>query len=250
MKKLVILALVLCLALSLVACGSKTDAPASSSGGGSSSGGSGNDSGGDIDLNEVAANMVEEAVEAKSNSLAAAFKSIKARGLEQADVEPTWDYTVNEEGWHAYGDNSHGAIRFTLADENAILGDGDYEAWLKQVFDATAKASDDGHNIQGFSWGDGDVEKTWDDFINGGGWMETWSYKYNGKIIDVYVSQEHHKDAEIYQKDGEWVYDCNAVEIDIADGLQKGWDETWADMEAAFEEYGDEIEDALRDYTN
>lgn len=248
MKKLVLLALVLCMALSLVACGSKTDAPAS--GGGSSSGG---DSGsGDIDLNEVAANMIEEAEELNSFSFKAALNSIAARGLSQADVEPKWDYVVDDEKNQAYGDSSHGVIRFSHKGEE-LTAEGEYDAWKKQLFDATAKASDDGYNIEGFSWGNGDVEMTWDDFANKEGMLETWSYRYNGTIMDVYVKQTSLKDSEYVQGDDgqyDFVYYYNAMQVDIADGIQKSWDETWADLESAFEEYGDEIEDALRDYTD
>ena len=40
----------------------------------------------------------------------------------------------------------------------------------------------------------------------------------------------------------------NAVEFDIGVGLQKSFDDTWAEMESYFEENEDEIQQALEDY--
>ena len=79
--------------------------------------------------------------------------------------------------------------------------------------------------------------------------------------MDVYAEQAKEKDSELIGDPywdaeagqtvwPEWTHYYNGVQIDITTGLQKSFDETWEDMEKAFEEYGDEIEDALRDFQN
>ena len=245
MKKLIALTLAMVLALSLLAaCG----------GGGGSSGVGNNDDlrrdgeDGKIDIEKAAENILEDAISNNAFSVAAADASLKARGVSKSAVEPDWPYTVDEEKMQAYGDTSHGVIRFTKKD--GYVSDEEYEAWLKKAFSATAAASDDGYNIQGFSWGDGDIEKTWEEFISGESFIVTWSYRYNGTIMDVYVEQAKEKDSDYdMNEDGEWFWThyYNGVQIDIADGLQKGWDDMWQDLEDAFEEYGDEIQAALED---
>ena len=279
MKKMTALMITLILALSLLAaCGggngannssinssannssaNNSTSSSNSSGNPSSqaSGNNDNSGGGDIDLEKAAENILEEAVATKSFSVAAADASLKARGVSKSAVEPDWPYTIDEDKMQAYGDNSHGVIRFTKND--GYLEDGEYDAWKKKAFEATAAASDDGYNIQGFSWGDGDIEITWDEFINSESWMETWSYRYKGTIMDVYVEVAKEKDSELLgdpywdEDEGmtiwpEWTHYYNGVQIDIADGLQKSWDDTWQDLDDVFDQYGDEIEDALKDF--
>ena len=214
---------------------------------------------GKIDLQNIADNLLNDAIESNSFSVAAAEAAWQQRGVSKSALEPAFGYTVDEEKMQAYGDSSHGVIRFTKND--GYLEDGEYDAWLKKAFEATAAASDDGYNIQGFSWGSGDVKLTWDEFINSESFIQTWSYKYNGKIMDVYVETAKEKDSELIgdpywdEEKGEtiwpeWTHYYNGVQIDIANGLQKSMDEVWQDMEDAFEEYGDEIRDALQDYAN
>lgn len=265
MKKFTAIVLVLILTVLLAACGAKdavqdtvrnviSGDSGSEDGGLSADEGSRADGEGTIDLENVAANLVEEAIEANSFSVAAARQAIEARGINFSAIEPDWDYTVNEEGYHAYGDSGKGVILFTKA--AGLLEDGEYEAWLKKAFEATAAASDDGYNIQGFSFGEGDIEKTWDEFINSESIIQCWSYKYGGAIMDVYVEVAEEKPSEL---DGdpywneeleqtvwpEWIYYYNGVQFNVGDGLQKSWDDTWEEVEKAFEENEEEIKKAL-----
>ena len=265
MKKLIALTLAMVLALSLLtACDGilpfnrdKSDS-SDSSDSSDRSGNSDNDDG-KIDLEKAAERILDDAIASNSFSVAAADAAWKQRGVSKSDLEPVFDYIVDEEKMQAYGDSSHGVIRFTK--NNGYLEDGEYDAWLKKAFDATAAASDDGYNIQGFSWGDGDVKLTWDEFINGESFIQTWSYKYNGTIMDVYVEVAKEKASELEgdpywdaEKEEtvwpEWTHYYNGVQIDITTGLQKSWDELWQDMEDAFEEYEDEIRDALEDFAD
>jgi hypothetical protein len=242
MKKAITIALVLLLALSLAACGgsSNNDTPTGSSG--------------DIDINAAAENLVEDAIEGDAFSEAAAMQALGNRGIEKSAIEPDWAYTIDESKMTTYGDTSHGSVEFIKTDGE--ISDEEYQAWLKKVFDATAAASDDGHNIQGFAFGNGDVEKTWDEIANNESFMLVWSYKYNDTIMDVYpeCKEDPDRESEVItnEETGSWeiVYHYKSVAVDIATGLQKSFDETMKDAEAAFEEHGDEIEDALRDAAN
>jgi hypothetical protein len=229
MKRFITLALVLVLALSLLtACGGKNKTP--------------NAAGGDL-----IGNLVENAITANAFSEEAAFQALGYRGIKKEAIRPDWDYTVDEALYTTYGDTSHGSIEFIK--EDGELTKDEYNIWLKKVFEATAAISDDKHNIEGFSYGDGDIELTFDAFINKDSWMQAWSYKYNGTIMDVTVSLEEDRDQEsVLNDDWTWTYHYKSVEIDIANGLQKSWDETWKEMEDYFDEHGDEIEDALKDY--
>ncbi len=267
MKKPIILTLALILALSLAACGGNS--PTSQDGDtakGNDNAQTNDDNGdsGNSNVDELVDDIIDNAVESNSFSLAAAFAAMKRRGVEQADVEPEWEYTVDEEKNQAYGDTGeygNGVIRFTKAD-GSYLTDEEYEAWAKKLFDATAKISDDGHNIYGhdvlFGENPGaDVEITFDDAMGKGSdamiVMQGWGYKYNGNYIRVNIEQAQEKDSEYEQNaSGEWVWIhyYNGVQADVATGLQQSFDDTWDDVEDAFDEYGDEIQDALDDFAN
>ncbi|MDR1669619.1 MAG: hypothetical protein LBR76_06650 [Oscillospiraceae bacterium] len=264
MKKRFILAPVMILTLALAACGGNGAAPSVPQGGGTLPAVTDADSGGETDLSlgDAVNEIIDDAIENDSFSLAAAYAAMKERGVEKADVEPVWDYTVDEENFHAYGDSGsygHGLIRFTKTG-GAYLTDGEYDAWAKKLFDATAAISDDGYNIYGYDvlFGENpgaDVEISFDGAMGKGSGamivMQGWGYKYNGSYIRVDIERAEEKDAD-YEQDaaGEWVwiYYYNGVQADVRTGLQKSFDDAWEDAEDAFDEYEDEIEDAIGDY--
>ena len=67
--------------------------------------------------------------------------------------------------------------------------------------------------------------------------------------MDVYIEQIKEKDSDYGQdENGEWTWThyYNGVQVDIATGMQKTFGEYEEDIDEAFEEHGDEIEDALR----
>jgi len=256
MKKILAFALVLVLALSLAACGGNNSLPS----GGSTSGGG---SDGKIDLEKAADKLMEEADEANAFSLAAALAAMKARGVEKADVEPGWEYAVDEktDTYGDTGDYGHGVIRFTKKDGE--VSDEEYEAWARKLFDATAKISDDGHNIYGydnlFSDGDPNSEISFDDALgkNSTAMIVTqgWGYKYGGAYMTVSIEREDapgFNSEYIQDEGGNWYFthSYTRVKADIATGLQKSFDDIWSDVEDAFEEHEDEIKDALENYGN
>ncbi len=271
MKKLLTIALALILALTLAACGGNDAASPDSKTGDNQDNANDNtdvntndtDSDNDkINLEDAAGDIIDDAIASNNKSMAAAFAAMKQRGVEQADVEPDWEYTVDEEAFHAYGDTGdygHGLIRFTKAD-GAYLTDEEYDAWAKKLFVATANVSDDGYNIYGhdvlFGENPGaDVEITFDAAMGKGSdamfVMQGWGYRYNGSYIRVNIEQAEEKDSEYEQNaDGEWVWIhyYNGVQADVATGLQQSFDDTWGDVEDAFDDYGDEILDALEGF--
>jgi hypothetical protein len=252
MKKLLALALTLVLCLSLAACSVKDkvqNAVKDAISGENSSGASKED--GKIDIDNAVDNIVKEAITADAFSEEAAAQALSNRGISVKAIAPDWDYIIDDTQYRVYGDSSHGKIEFIKKDGE--ISTEEYNAWLKKLFEATAAASDDGHNIEGFSFGNGDVEYTWDTFINSESWMKVWAFKYKGTIMDVYpeVNDDPENESEYTQdENGQWgfVYHYKSVAVDIADGLQKSFDETWQEMEDYFAEHEDEIRDALEDF--
>ncbi len=194
---------------------------------------------GKIDAEKVAKEMVKEAEITNSFSEAAAEASMKKlAGLGKADLQPDFPYILDDNTKANYGDNSH--AQFFFIKEGGDISKEEYQAWLKKVFDATASVSDDKRNIQGYGFGKGDVEKTFDEVLKGG-FMKVWSYKYKGKIIT--------KTGKFSTKEKTYGTDQSkdiAVKIDIAVGMQKPFGEYEKDIEKAFEEHGDEIKEALK----
>ena len=162
------------------------------------------------------------------------------------DVEPGFAYILDDDTKGNYGDDSfcgRGTL-FFIKDGSDVTKE-EFEAWVKKVFEATAKVSDDGYNIEGYGFGNGEVEKQLEAVLTG--FINTWSYKYNGTILDVYVETKYSS-----FNTGEKVYGNEyskdiAVKVEIGVGMQKSWDETVEDVEKAFEENGDEIEKTLED---
>ena len=270
MKKIALLVLSLMLALSFAACGSKPDSEGAGGGAdqqvsprasdNSDSSDSPDSSDEDkIDALDIAESLLEEAAADNSFSVAAAAAAWKQRGINVSDVEPDWEYTVNEDAMHAYGDTSsygHGVIRFTKKTEG-YLSDEDYRAWVAKAFKATADIADNGFNIQGFDWGDGIVPRTLDEVFDS--FVQTWSYIYNDTIMNVYVEIAKEKESELEgdpywdEEKGEtvwpeWTHYYNGVQLDIGTGSQGEWN--WDDLDKIFEEYEDQIKDALKDYAN
>jgi hypothetical protein len=258
MKKLVLIALILALTFSLAACGAKEavqdavrDAmPAESESPDSSAKADEEDK---IDVTEAAEKMVEEAAERDAFSLAAATAFWKAKGVDMDAAAPDWDWTVDEEKMATYGDEpdssyGHASVVFEKAGGGEISKE-EFQAWARKVFDATAAASDDGHNIIGWEFaGDGEdalSEAAFEDAIDA--FMPGWGFMRDGKNMVVYLSEAYDtgKDSAI----GRELYYYGAA-ADMAVGLQKSMDDAMADADAAFEEYEDEIKAALEDYAN
>jgi hypothetical protein len=199
---------------------------------------------GKIDAAKVVEEVVREAEIKNSFSEAAAEAAMKKlAGLGKKDVQPDFAYTIDEDTKAIYGDNTHAQF-FFIKDGGEISKD-EYRAWMKKVYDATAAVADDKQNIQGYGFGKGDIPKTFDEVMSGG-FMKVWSYKYKGKIMDVYPDTKNGtftvKDKTYGTKGGGDI----AVKIDIATGLQKPMAEYEKDIEKAFDEHGDEIKKALQ----
>ena len=275
MKKLIALTLALVLALSLLtACdgislpsldrsgaSDSSDSPpnqdrSASSDSSDSSGRPDNsdDDDGKIDVEKAAERILDDAIENNSFSVAAADAAMKQRGVSVDLFAPDWDWNIDEEKMHAYGDTGsygHGVVRYTKTTEGYLTGD-EYREWVAKAFMATAEISDNGFNIQGFDWGEGIVPKTIDEVFDG--FLQTWSYVYDETIMNVYVEIAEEKASELegepyWDADKgeyvwpEWTHYYIGYQIDVGTGSQGEWD--WDELERVFEEYEDEIKDAL-----
>lgn len=238
MKKFAIFIFMMLLVLLLVSCGSEAD-PTSPSNGEDAT----------LDVMQAVDDALQEAEEFNSFSEeAVAYYFEKAAGLQLENVKPDWDYTVG--AYSAYADSpesgyGHGVIAFTKADGE--VSDELYDAWLNKVFNATAAVSQDGFNCIGYEFAsDGEdalAQTTLEEAI--GGFMSGWAFRYNDKMMVVYVDREYDNDKES-EIGSLFFYD--GVSIDIGVGLQKNWSDTMDEAEQYFEENADEISDALSDY--
>lgn len=257
MKKATILFCILVLALSLVGCGMKDAVQGAVRGAlsGESNDDNGGDSGGDakIDANAIAQNIAEDAIEHNSFSLAAAEAFWKSAGININDAAPDWEWTVNEEKMATYGDKldtgyGHASILFEKKDGSEISEE-EFKAFAKKVFDATAAASDNGHNIIGWEFvgenedalGEVSFERAYE------GWLQGWGFLKGGRNMVVYLGEAY--DTEKDSTTGRMFYYYGAS-ADIAYGMEKSMDELLKDLDDAFEQYEDEIKDALEQYSS
>ena len=226
MKKVLCLWLAILMMLTLAACGDK-------------------EAGEKNDAKDVVESVIKEAEEFESFSQEAVEHYLKAYGITYEDLKPGWEYTVAEKG--AYADdpeNASGHAVVIFKAPNGEITDQQIQDYYKQVFQATAAASDDGYNIIGHEFvGEGEdpaaettLEKALDRFVQG------WCFRKGGKNMAVYVSSTYDNDKES-QLDRLFYY--NGVKFDIGVGLQKDLDSTLDDAASALEEYEDEIKDAL-----
>ncbi len=192
-------------------------------------------------VNEKAQEEYEDSLKTFSPE-AAEYYLEKATGIKVTEIEPDWEWEYANK-YHTLGQEGRGLFQFTRKD--AELTDEEMNAYFKKVFDKTAATSDDGYNIIGYEFvGEGENaldEVTLEDAL--GGWLQGWAFRVNGTIYTVYVSSEYDNDKES-ELDRYFYY--NAVKVDIAQGMQKDWDDYMSDIE----ENKDEIEEALKDFAN
>ena len=204
-----------------------------------------------INAEDVINKELEEAEEHDSFSRGAVeYYLKKTAGIKLDELEPDWEWKLKS-NYSAYADDpasgtGHAVITFTKA-EGEVTED-EFDAWYKKVFDATAKASDDGYNIRGYEFaGDGEDalgEVTLDEALDS--WlMKGWGFRVDGKNYVVYVSDEYdnNKDSEL----GKLFY-YDGAKVDIGVGLQKSFSDTMDEAEKYMSENDDEIRDAIKDY--
>ncbi len=204
-----------------------------------------------INAEDVINKELEEAEEHDSFSRGAVeYYLKKTAGIKFDELEPDWEWKLKSD-YSAYADDpasgtGHAVITFTKAEGEVT--DDEFDAWYKKVFDATAKASDDGYNIRGYEFaGDGEDalgEVTLDEALDS--WlMKGWGFRVDGKNYVVYVSDEYdnNKDSEL----GKLFY-YDGAKVDIGVGLQKSFSDTMDEAEKYMSENEDEIRDAIKDY--
>lgn len=245
MKKLLALLLAVMMLFMLASCGNKDNSETTTVANGEN-----NET---INADDIVDKALEEAEEHDSFSQGAVEYYLKKTvGIKLADLEPDWDWKLKTD-YSAYADDpsssyGHAVITFTKAEDEVT--DDEFDAWYKKVFEATAKVSQDGHNIRGYEFaGDGEDalgEVTLDEALDS--WlMKGWAFRVDGKIYVVYVSDEYdnNKDSEL----GKLFY-YDGAKVDIGVGLQKSFDDTMNEAESYMAENEDEIRDAINDYLN
>lgn len=249
MKKVFVLLLAIIMVLCLTACGEKpvsdNSDPKNETNIGEDTENKADDK---IDVQDAVDQIIEEAEELNAFSIEAVEHYLKAYGIALSDLEPEWDYVVNENSVYADAPDSgygHAVIRYNAA-ENELTDEQIHDFYAK-VFAVTAAASDDGHNIIGYEFaGEGEdalAEVTLEEALDS--WMPGWGFRSNGTLMVVYVETgyDNEKDSEFDR-----LFYYNSVKADIGTGLQASFDDTWSELEDYFEENEDAINDALEDY--
>ena len=192
-------------------------------------------------MSEKAQEDYEDSLETFSPE-AAEYYLEKATGIKADEIEPDWEWEFASK-YSALGEDGRGLFTFTKKDGE--LTDEEIDTYFKKVFDKTAAVSQDGYNIIGYEFvGEGENaldQTTLEDAL--GGWLQGWAFRVDGTIYTVYVSSEYDNDKE---SEFDRLFYYNAVKVDIAQGMQKGWDDYMSDIE----ENQDEIEEALKDFAN
>ncbi|MDO5571118.1 MAG: hypothetical protein Q4F97_06590 [Bacteroidales bacterium] len=189
----------------------------------------------------------EDIVAEKVNSFSqkAAENSIKAiGGMSLASFAPEWKYEVDESTMTNYGDSNHGSILFQKHSGES-LSDEEYDAWIKKVYEATKAVSDNKMNIYGYESKSKKEEAMteWklDEILNQTGFMaklgnREWGFVYKGSLKRVRIERWDNKKFDDKVISG--------VEIDVANALQKSFDDTMKDAEKALED--PEVQKALK----
>ncbi|MBQ3546368.1 MAG: hypothetical protein IJA34_15500 [Lachnospiraceae bacterium] len=192
---------------------------------------------------EVVKDNLDKAEEYDSYSVEAVEHYFSSIGLKVDDVKPAFDYSVGEYGAYADDPDSssgHGVIIFKK--EESEVSDDEYNEWLDKVFKATASVSQDGYNIIGYEFvSDGEdalSETTLEDAISG--FLSGWSFRYNDKIMTVYVDRKYDNDKESQLG---YIFYYTGVSVDIGVGLQKSFDDTMDEAESYMEENEKELEE-------
>ena len=193
---------------------------------------------GKIDVQAVA----EKVFKGETRSKAAAEHFIKKNGgLKLSDILPDWSYTTEPEKNNFYGDESKGVVRF-VKPEGEELSKEDYIEWVRKVYAATAKISDDGFNIKGFENADDAAtalsEKPINEMIEQSltGWiylgMYDWGYRLNGRMMRIWMNRNE-------KNNNYW------AQIDVCRAMEKNMDDLMKDAEKALERK--DVQDALKD---
>lgn len=186
--------------------------------------------------------IVEEVFKGEARSKAAAEHYIKkSGGLNPSHLLPDWNHTTEPEQNNFYGDSGKGVMRFWKP-EGEELSKEDYIAWVRKVYEATKKISDDGFNIRGFEDSsekdEALSEKPFDEMIEKGdsGWfylgMYNWGYRLNGKFMRIYTERSDKNDKYYAQ-------------VDVCNAMHKSMDELFQDAEKALER--EDVQKALKD---
>jgi hypothetical protein len=214
---------------------------------------------GEVNLEKVAENIVQETFNGEKNTPEAADFWFKKRfGIPVADVTPDFEHGKQVGKYDFLGEEmSSSYVTFTAKD--STLKRDDFIEYVKKVYAATAKVADGGINVYGFvaksDPAEAAAEKTLETVLDEGKPTSlfgielymgayTWNFRKDGTYYMVDVKQLEKKKA------GEEV--PFAARTIIGQGLQKSLDESMKEAEKALSdpEVQKQIEKALKEKSN
>jgi len=226
MKKIIVTTICMAVVMLMAACGGKNSKNQTSE-------------------EKIIEKAIEKAFSGEARSQAAVEHFMKTYGgLKYNDVTPDFKYSTEPEKNNFYGTDREGIARFNFA-EGVELTKEDYEIWVRKVYDATKKISDDGINIKGWENADDEAgalsEKDFDEMIKQGNsgfiylGMYNWGYRLNGQFMRIYMERD--------EKQGNY-----SAKITVCYALAKSFNQTMEDAEKALE--NEDVQKALKDALN
>lgn len=206
---------------------------------------------GKVDVEKVADKMMKETFEGESYSKEAAeFYFKKNEGIKLSDLAP--DYKLNETSKYTYYGDEHDALaNFKICDGDTYTKEQHIEN-VRRIYALTKKVADNGINVYGFedksdkeeALAEKDLEQMIQDnngtkifgieiYVGSYGW----SFLKGGELRRCEISLLEKDDVKL------------GYSVKMYKGLQKSFDETWADAEKALEdpEVQKQVEKALKD---
>ena len=202
------------------------------------------DSDGKIDAGKVAENIMKDTFDGEKNTPeAAAFWFKKRFDIAYADITPDFEYG-KEVGKYDFLGEERSSAYVTFTAKDSTLNREDYLAYVKKVYEATAKVADGGINVYGFiaksDPAEAAAEKTLETVLDEGKPTKvfgfeiymgaySWNFRKDGTYYMVDVKQLEKK-----KTDGE--DRPYAARVIIGQGLQKSLDESLKEAEKALED--------------
>ncbi len=198
---------------------------------------------GEIDAGKIAENIVKDTFDGDKNTKeAAAFWFKKNFGIGIKDVTPDFAFQTETGKYDFLGEKELSSY-VTFVAKDSTLNRDDYIAYVKKVYEATAKVADGGKNVYGFmaksTAEEAAAEKSLEVVLDEGKPTKLFGFElYTGDYTWDFIKDGIYYMVDLKQlekkRNGE---DCPfAARATIGKGLQKNMDETMKDVEKALED--------------
>lgn len=200
------------------------------------------------DAEEVAEKIENDVFSGERKSKEAAeFYFKKLAGLDMNNILPDYPYDFEPEDKWFIGEERNVLAGF-YKKEGAELSKDEYKTYVRKVFEATKKISDDGFNIYGFekrdkkeeALGELSIDELFANDDKGIIYlgMYGWGYRYKGVMlcVNLQLDETRGENKKYY------------ASVQIYPGLTKSLDESLKDAEEVLKR--EDVQEAIKDYVN